>query len=311
MGRLGKVLLTGGTGFIGRQAAHALLDRDHEVEIVSTRADALVDKRASVRQADLLDPAQRAGAVAAAGASDLMHLAWDLRPGQVWNSVLNVSWVEASLGLLRDFAEAGGRRAVFAGTFSEYGPDGRICHELTTPLAPSNLYGVCKDALRAVTLKAAEQLDVSVAWARIFSAYGPYEHPRRLVASIAQNLLAGEPAPCSHGNQVRDYLSTPEIGAALAAILDSDVTGPVNVGSGEGTTLRQIVEMIGEITGRPDLIRFGEVVPPADDPELIVADTARLLAEAEWQQSDSLRDGLETTVEWWRSRMETRSAAEG
>jgi nucleoside-diphosphate-sugar epimerase len=306
---MGKILLTGGTGFIGRQVAQQLLDRGREVEIVSSRPDPQVDERAAVRHADLLDPVQRNAAVSGAAATDLVHLAWDLRPGQVWDSVLNVSWVEASLGILRDFSDAGGRRAVFGGTFSEYGPEGRICSEFTTELAPSNLYGVSKDALRAVTLTAADELSVSVAWARIFSAYGPYEHPRRLVASVAQNLLAGRPAPCSHGNQVRDYLSTPDIGAALVAMLESGVTGPVNVGSGEGATLRQIVETIGEITGRPDLPRFGEVVPPPDDPELIVADTARLRDEVGWAPSYGLQDGLEMTVEWWRSRTEARASS--
>lgn len=306
---MGKVLLTGGTGFIGREAARALLDQGHEVEIISSQANSVVDERATLRHADLLDPARRSEAVRSAGATDLVHLAWVVEPGQVWDSILNVSWVEASLGLLRDFAEAGGRRAVFGGTFSEYGPDGGLCSEFTTEMAPSNLYGVCKDALRRATLSAAEQLGVSVAWARIFSAYGPFEHPRRLVASVAQNLLAGKPAPCSHGEQVRDYLSTPDIGAALAAILDADVTGPVNLGSGEGTTLRQIVETIGEITGRSDLLRFGAVVPPPDDPELIVADTARLRTEVPWTPQYSLRDGLEMTVEWWNSVTEAPASS--
>jgi nucleoside-diphosphate-sugar epimerase len=221
----------------------------------------------------------------------------------VWNSIENISWVEASLGLLRDFAATGGRRAVFAGTFSEYGQADGVCNELTTPLAPSNLYGACKNALRAVALPAAEHLGVSVAWARIFSAYGPHEHPRRLVASVARNLLRGEPAPCSHGTQVRDYLSTPDIGAGLAAILESDVTGPVNLGSGEGSPLREIVSTIGEITGRSDLLQFGEVMPPPDDPQLIVADTTKLRTEVEWEPDYSLREGLELTVDWWSSRL--------
>ena len=308
---MGKVLLTGGTGFIGRQVARELLARGQDVEIVSSRADAVVDERATLTQADLLDPAQRARAVASATPTELVHLAWDLQPGQVWDSLMNVRWVEASLGLLREFAEAGGRRAVFAGTFSEYGPDGGVCSESSTPLAPSNLYGVCKNALRAVSMEAAEELGLSIAWARIFSAYGPFEHPRRLVASVARDLLMGKPAPVSHGTQVRDYLYTPDIGSGLTAILESDVTGPVNVGSGDGRTLREIVETIGEITGRSDLLRFGEVIPPPDDPELIVADTELLRSEVKWEPAHSLREGLELTLDWWSSRLETGAASGG
>jgi nucleoside-diphosphate-sugar epimerase len=300
---MGKVLLTGGTGFIGRQVTQALLDQDREVAVVSSRTDAEVDERATLYHADLLDPAQRSEVVEKVASEELVHMAWFLQPGQVWNSMLNVSWVEASLGLLRDFAEAGGRRAVFAGTFSEYGPEEGVCNEVTTPLIPSNLYGVCKNSLRAVSLSAAEQLGVSLAWARIFSAYGPFEHPRRLVASVARSLLSGEPAPVSHGTQVRDYLYSPDIGTGITAMLGSGVTGPVNLGSGEGKTLREIVATIGEITGRSDLLRFGEVTPPPDDPQLIVADTERLRAEVPWQPSHSLGEGLQLTVEWWSSRV--------
>ncbi len=249
---------------------------------------------------DLFDGEARAALVADLAADRLIHLAWYLEPGQVWSSLENIRWVEASLGLVQEFVTAGGRRAVLAGSFSEYGPGAGRCVAETAPLVPSNLYGASKSALGQVALAAADVWGIEVAWARIFSAYGPGEHPKRLVASVVENLLAGREAPCSHGRQIRDYLSTMDIADALVAVLDSDLRGPVNVGSGEGVTLRSLVETAGEIVGRPDLLRFGEVVPPPDDPPCLVADVARLRDEVGWSPRFSLLKGLEQTVDWWR-----------
>jgi nucleoside-diphosphate-sugar epimerase len=249
---------------------------------------------------DLFDPHARAALVAELAPERLVHLAWYLQPGQVWSSPENVRWVEASLGLLQEFVAAGGRRAVLAGSFSEYGPGAGRYIEESTPLLPSNLYGITKSALGQISLAAAGIWGIELAWARIFSAYGPGEHPARLVASVVRNLLSGHEAPCSHGRQVRDYLSTMDIAAALVAVLNSDLQGPVNVGSGEEVTLRDLVELTAEIVGRPDLPRFGEVVPPPDDPPLLVADVTRLRDEVGWSPRYSLPEGLEVTVDSWR-----------
>ena len=295
-----RVLVTGGTGFIGRQVVPLLCAAGCEVHVVSSRSDVASFGPAVFHQVDLFDPRARAALVAELAADRLVHLAWYLQPGQVWSSLENIRWVEASLGLLDEFVAAGGRRAVLAGTCSEYGPGGGRCSEESTPLLPSNLYGSCKSALGQITVAGAHAWGIELAWARIFFAYGPGEHPARLVASVVSNLLAGNEAPCSHGRQVRDYLSTMDIAAALVAVLNSDLQGPVNIGSGEEVTLRDLVEIAAEIVGRPDLPRFGEVVPPPDDPPFLVADVARLREATGWSPRLSLVDGLEDTVAWWR-----------
>lgn len=295
-----RVLVTGGTGFIGRQVVPLLSADDCEVHVVSSRRDIDSVGPAIWHHVDLFDSRARASLVGELAADRLVHLAWYLEPGQVWNAPDNLRWVEASLGLLQEFVAAGGRRAVLAGSFSEYGPDGGRCSEESTPLRPSNLYGICKSALGQIALAGSGVWGIELAWARIFSAYGPGEHPARLVASVVRNLLAGKAAPCSHGRQVRDYLSTMDIAAALVAVLNSDLQGPVNVGSGEDVTLRDLVETTAEIVGRPDLPRFGEVMPPPDDPPRLVADVTRLRNEVGWLPQWSLVDGLEHTVSWWR-----------
>ena len=93
---------------------------------------------------------------------------------------------------------------------------------------------------------------ISFAWGRIFFLHGPGEHPDRLVPSVTRALLAGEPARCTDGRQVRDFLhSSSDAAHAFAALLALRVEGPVNIASGRGCRSRELVGWIGDALGRP------------------------------------------------------------
>ncbi len=231
----------------------------------------------------------------------LLHLGWYTTPPLYWSSPANISWLESSLRLFRAFAGAGGKRAVFAGTCAEYdwGTSG-LCSEETTPLRPGTLYGVCKNALASIVLQPDSAPDVTVAWARIFFPYGPHDHPARVVPSVTAALLRREPARCSAGTQVRDFLHVADVASALCLLLEADFSGAVNIGSGEGTTVKRVLELIGEYTGRPDLLELG-ALPPRAEPPALVADARKLREELGWSPAIPLEAGLEQTVGWWRA----------
>ena len=98
---------------------------------------------------------------------------------------------------------------------------------------------------------------MSTAWGRIFFQFGPHEHPDRLVPSVISNLLLNREAPVSHGRQIRSFLHVADVGAAFAAVLTSDLEGPVNIGSDERIALADLVDRIGRRIGRADLLRLG------------------------------------------------------
>jgi nucleoside-diphosphate-sugar epimerase len=279
----------------------ALVRAGHEVHAVSRGAAGAAG--AEWHQADLLDAAQSSALIAAARPTHLLHLAWDVTPGRYLASDSNLAWTAASLHLLREFARHG-RRAVVAGTCFEYDLSAGVCSERESPLRPATLYGTCKGALCSISASFAREADLSVAWGRIFFVYGPHEHPDRLVASVARALLEGSPAPVSHGRQVRDYLHAADVGEAFAALLASEVEGPVNVGSGSGVTLAELVGEIGRATGRPELIRLGALPARPDEPPEIVADVRRLRDEVGWRPARSLEAGIGETVDWWRRELQ-------
>jgi nucleoside-diphosphate-sugar epimerase len=100
---------------------------------------------------------------------------------------------------------------------------------------------------------------------------------------------------------VRDFLHVADSGDAFAALLDSGVEGAVNVGSGEGVAVADVVRRIAALAGRPELVELGALQAPAGEPPLLVADVGRLRDEVGWRPSRSLDEGLRDTVEWWRA----------
>jgi nucleoside-diphosphate-sugar epimerase len=297
-----RVLVTGASGFIGHDAVAELARRGHEVHAVSSRAAGEGD--AEWHRADLLDPAARERLVEGVRPELLLHLAWYAEPGKYWTSSENVRWVEASLGLLRDFQAAGGRRAVMAGTCAEYDWSAPgVMSEAVSPVGPTTLYGHSKNALREVSQAFAGEAQLSFAWGRVFFLYGPREHPGRLVSSVARALVAGELAKTSEGSQVRDFMHVQDVAGAFASLLLSDVEGVVNVGSGEAVTVREVIEQIAAAAGRPDLVRAGALPQREGEPPEIVADAARLRDEVGFAPRHSLAEGLEGTVAWWRDRV--------
>jgi nucleoside-diphosphate-sugar epimerase len=310
-----RVLLTGAGGFIGRHTLAPLLAAGMEVHaLTSTRPPAGAPPAVRWDRADLLVPEAAADLVREIRPSDLLHLAWYTRPGLYWTASENLDWVQASLRLLRAFGEAGGRRAVLAGTCAEYAW-GRRTHCVEnrpanpgTPTVPATLYGAAKHGLHVVAEAWARQTGVPLAWGRIFNVYGPYEHPDRLVGGLARALLRGERAACSHGTQLRDYLYAPELGAAFAALLASEVEGALNMASGEPVPVAAAIAAIAAATGRPDLVRYGARPTGEREPESLTANVGRLREEVGWTPSVDLREGVSRTVEWWRHALVAEAA---
>jgi nucleoside-diphosphate-sugar epimerase len=124
-----------------------------------------------------------------------------------------------------------------------------------------------------------------------------------LVPSVICNLLLNREAPCSHGRQIRSFLHVADVGEAFAAVLDSELEGPVNIGSDERVALADLVDRIGRQIGRPDLLRLGARPAPLHEPSLLVPEIHRLRDEAQWLPRFTLDEALNDTIAWWRGRL--------
>jgi nucleoside-diphosphate-sugar epimerase len=254
-------------------------------------------------QAHLLESNQIAKLMAKVQPTHLLHFAWYGVPGKYWTSIENLHWVQASLNLLQAFVAYGGQRVVMAGTCAEYDWKYGYCSEHITPLLPTTLYGTCKHSLQTILESFSKQTGLSSAWGRIFFVYGSYEHQDRLVAFVIRSLLQGKPAPCSEGNQIRDFLQVKDVASAFVTLLQSNVQGAVNIGSGKPVSLKELINKIGEKTGHADLIRFGEKSTSANEPPLLVANTHKLNKAINWTAHYKFDDGLEQTLQWWKDTL--------
>lgn len=294
------VLVTGASGFIGRHVLPCLVSRDYAVHAVGRTPMADLPPGVIWHSADLLSPGAARALMRAIRPSYLLHLAWTTSPGVFWSATDNADWVAASLDLYRNFAAVDGRRAVFVGTCAEYDWSHDWLDEQATPCSPETLYGVAKDALHRVLRHTAARDGVALAWGRIFSVYGPHEPEQRLVPSIVRPLLRGEPALCGEGIVERDFLHVSDMAGALAATLDSTYVGTVNIASGLCVPLRDIIRMVADQMGRPDLIRLGAHSPRVFEPLRLAAATAILRERVGFTPYYGLSDGLADTIAWWR-----------
>lgn len=283
-----RVLVTGASGFVGRQVVGPLRARGFAVHGVARSApcSAHLDPDpgpaagGGVRyhQADLLDEAAHRALLRDIRPAVVLHAAWYVEHGKFWTAPENQTWRDASLALARRFAESGGRRFIGLGTCAEYADrdadDDQPWPE-TRRIAPATPYGQAKALLAA---KLAE-LPIATAWARLFLMFGPGEPPGRLVPSIVSALAERRPAHCASGRPIRDFAATRFLGAALAALTASDVTGPVNIASGEPRSIAEVARFLGAAAGRPDLIRLGALPDRPGEVPAMVADVTRMRRE--------------------------------
>jgi nucleoside-diphosphate-sugar epimerase len=304
-----RVLVSGAGGFIGRWSVPPLRALGYEVHAVAHAHRSLPQQLsgAQVHVADLLDPAGIDALIQAVSPSHLLHFAWIATPGVYWTSEDNYRWLAASEPLVRAFCAHGGERAVMAGSCAEYDwSRAGVCLE-SSPLADQGNaaptpYAACKIALQRVLAQVSRERGLSAAWGRIFFQFGPDEPITRLVPSVILDLLANRAAAVSHGRQIRSFLHVADVGAAFAAVLDSRLEGPVNVGSGERISIAELIQRVARQIGRPDLVRLGARESPPGEPAVLLPDIDRLRNEVEFEPRYSLDEGLADTIAWWRQR---------
>ena len=277
-----RVLVTGATGFIGRHIPALMQARGYQTHITA-RAAATATAGITAHQVDLLRQDEAHRLIKDIRPAVIIHTAWYVAHGRFWTAPENADWLEASTALAAYAAEAGTRRFLGIGTCAEYATeagDDAFPWPETRPIVPATPYGEAKAAFARRLAEIAEgRARFSFAWARLFHLFGPGENPARLVPSIMLALREGREAQCASGRPVRDFISTQNAAAAITALATSDITGPVNIGSGAPISIAAMARLIAEIAGRPDLLRLGALPDRPNEAPYMVAHTGRLRRE--------------------------------
>lgn len=303
MAGVNRVLVTGASGFLGRPCVAALAARGFEVHGTGRGAPPQGLTGLRWHAADLLNKSQRRELLRQLRPTHLVHLAWEARPGQYRDSPDNPAWAEASLDLLDRALAIGTERIIGIGTCFEYGASSGPCSEAMI-CHPLNGYGRAKLSV-AEGFAAAASIGAGAAWGRVFIPFGPGEQAAKLIPSLIRSLAAGREFDCSHGQQVRDFIFIEDLAGAIAAVLESELTGVVNLASGEPRSLRSVVTHFARLLGAEDRIRYGAREASGLDAEpMIIADVSRLQRETSWVPSIGWEEGAGRTVAWWQGRSE-------
>ncbi len=280
-----RILVTGASGYLGRHLVPALHASGHTV-IAAGHADA-----------DLRRPEDARRLVETTRPEVVIHLAWEATPGVYWTSPDNAEWADGTAALAEAARAHGVHRFVGVGSCAEYDWTGSgDLDEYRTPELPATPYGAAKLAASRAVL-ALENETFLPAWCRVFLLFGGHEYPARLVPSIALALRRGDAAPCTHGRQVRDFLHVEDVAGALMAVSASDVTGVVNIASGDPHPVGDVIAGLAQRVGRPDLIRLGEI--PMREPNRLVTRAARLRQDVGWRPQWSFDEALDRTADFW------------
>ena len=224
----------------------------------------------------------------------VIHLAWYADPADYLTSPENLESLNMTLRFLAAVFAEGCRKVVVSGSCVEYAASDRLLDE-RDPTVPTTLYGACKNAAGVVARILAEAASAELSWARIFHLHGPSEDPRRLIPWVAGELRSGRPVDLTDGTQVRDHLHVADAAAGVLALLAPGVSGIFNVSSGEPVTLRHVLETVGDLMGRPDLLRFGGR-PQRSGEVMFLAGSSGKLRSLGWAPRFGLRDGLEDAL---------------
>jgi nucleoside-diphosphate-sugar epimerase len=294
-----RVFVTGASGFIGVHVMQALLEGNHQVAVLAMPDDPMTRLQplrghfdtiiGTLEDTNLLEKS-----ISGFQPEACIHLAWYAEPGKYLNSENNIQSLTSSLHLFQALIKSGCRRIVAAGTCFEYDTNFGYLQE-DSPTRPASLYAAAKLSCYLLGRQLAAQAKISFAWGRIFYPYGPQEDQRRLVPAAITALKRGVAFPASPGDQIRDYIHVADVATAFCTLMEKQNDGVFNISSGSPLSIRQLLETIGLLMNRTDLIQMGALPYRNWEPPFICGDNTRLKILG-WKPSYSLANGLSDAI---------------
>jgi dTDP-glucose 4,6-dehydratase len=211
---------------------------------------------------------------------------------------------------LLEVAKQHGARFLQASTSEVYGeplihPQPETYWGNVNPIGPRSVYDEAKRFGEALVMAYHRRHDLEVRIARIFNTYGPGMRPDdgRVISNFVTQALRGESLTVyGDGSQTRSFGYVEDQVTGLLALLDSSVTGPVNVGNDEELTMLEVAQLVLELSGSSSGITFRP--RPTDDPSQRRPDLTVARRDIGWQPTTSIRDGLIPTIDWFRQRID-------
>ncbi len=305
-----RVVVTGGAGFLGSHLCDALLARGDAVVAVD---NLLTGRRENIHhlrdhssfefvEADVIESIPVSGTVHA-----VLHFASAASPPRYLEHPIETLRVgsEGTRNAL-ELAREHNAKFLMASTSEVYGdplvhpqPESYWGH--VNPIGVRSVYDEAKRFSEAMTAAYRRTFHIDAKIVRIFNTYGPRLDPGdgRVVSNLLTQALAGRPLTIyGDGAQTRSFCFVDDEVRGLLCLLDSEHSGPINIGNPIELTMLELVELVREVTGSQSPIEFSEL--PLDDPKQRRPDITLARELLGWEPNISPREGLARTAEWYR-----------
>lgn len=305
-----RILVTGGSGFLGSHLCERLLEDGHEVICVDNfftgsrgNIEHLLDNpRFEVIRHDVCFPLY-------VEVDEIYNLACPASPVHYQHDPVQTTKtsVHGAINML-GLAKRVGAKILQASTSEVYGdpevhPQTEEYWGSVNPIGVRACYDEGKRCAETLFFDYHRQHKLRIKVARIFNTYGPRMHPNdgRVVSNFINQALKGEPISIyGDGQQTRSFCYVEDLINGLVSLMDSadDFTGPVNIGNGEEYTMMELANRVLELTGSSSEIIYQPL--PADDPKQRQPDTTLARQILKWEPSVSINDGLTKTIGYFQ-----------
>ena len=327
----GRVMVTGGAGYIGSHAVLALLDAGHEVVVVDnlvTGFDWAVDPRAVLVEADVADDAKIRAAIRDHKVRAIMHFAGSVVVPESVSDPLKYyrNNTAASRSLIESAVAEGVPHFIFSSTAATYGTPEKVPVAEGDPTVPINPYGMSKLMTEAMLRDVAAAHPINYAALRYFNVAGADPQGRSGQSTVGATHLIkiaveaatgkrshvgvyGTDFDTPDGTGVRDYIHVSDLAAAHVAALDLLVAEPakshtLNAGYGTGFSVLQVLDAVDKVTNMTiDRRLEGR---RAGDPAMLISDNSAILSTLDWQPRHANLDGIVRDALAWERTLAER-----
>jgi UDP-glucose 4-epimerase len=311
------IFVTGGAGYIGSICSEELLNAGHKVTIFDNLSEghrAAVDKRAAFIKGDLINREEIFAAVAKAKPDAIMHFAAN---SLVSESMANPSKyfrnnVSGGLNLLDATIEAGVKKFIFSSTCATFGAPEKIPMDERLPQKPINPYGQSKLMFEQILNwydKIHGLVHVNLRYFNAAGASEKFGEHHRIETHLIPNILKvalgqkeqaeiyGDKYATPDGTCIRDFIHILDLASAHILALGREASASYNLGSGEGFSVKQVVDIARKVTGHPIPVVVKE--PRQGDPPRLVASSHKITSELAWRpQYPRLQPIIESAWAW-------------